>query len=109
MGKCPSKASYTSNPLHASRLTSCSDMLERDAFEDIRHVLAAIRAFLEVFVNLLPLDDRNGIFLLLEELGNDIPRDPVCLVLQTVHKHEVLTDIGVRFPQLIDPGPHGHR
>ena len=45
-------------------------MLEDDALDDVRDVLAAIARVLEVLVDLFPLDDDNRILLFLEQPGD---------------------------------------
>src|SRR5512134_672167 len=69
-----------------------SGILERYPFEDVRRVLAAVRGRLQGLVDLLPLEDHDGILLMLEQIRDCVPADAVGLVLQRVHLDAVLVD-----------------
>src|SRR5258706_10604852 len=71
---------------------SGSGHLEDDPFDHVRDVLAAIGDDLHRLVDLLPLDDLDGIALLLEERRQAVPQQRVRGVLQTVHLHRVLVE-----------------
>src|SRR5438045_1765410 len=71
---------------------SGSRHLEDDPLDHVRHVLTAIGDDLHRLVDLLPLDDLDGIALLLEERGEAVPEQRICGVLQAVHFHGVLVE-----------------
>src|SRR5882724_6392669 len=57
-------------------------VLEDDALDDVRDVLAAIACALEVLVDLFPLDDDDRILLLFEQPRHRAAEDRVGLVLE---------------------------
>src|SRR5439155_1474334 len=59
-------------------------MFQQNSLENIRHVLAAVGACFQAFINLLPLDQHDGILLILEQSRDDVPGDPIRFVLQAV-------------------------
>ena len=61
-------------------------MFQQNSLEDIRHVLAAVGACFQAFINLLPLDQHDGILLILEQSRDDVPGDPIRFVLQAVDR-----------------------
>src|SRR6185436_320425 len=62
-----------------------SGVLEGDALDHVRHVFAAIDRILQVVVDLLPLDDVDGIRAFLEEMRHRATQQRVALVLEAVH------------------------
>src|SRR3990170_3996280 len=69
----------------ASRVrVSPSGMLDGDLLDDVGDVLAPVDAALEEGIDVLPLDDVDGLLLRGEEAGNGRPGDPVALVLEAV-------------------------
>src|SRR4051795_7403661 len=65
------KSNSSATPIKATtaiRFVSIrSGVLHDDALEDVGDVLAAVRGLLEKIEDLLPLDDRDGVLLVLEE------------------------------------------
>src|SRR5436190_1101695 len=77
----------------ASRLLSIrSGVLDDDAFEDVGDVLAAIRGLLEEVQDLLPLDDDDGVLLVLEEGRDGGLVSAVRLVFETIDLDGALGD-----------------
>src|SRR5258705_1785941 len=64
--------------------TQGSDILQNDPFDDVGHVLAAVRRGLEHLDDVHPLDDVLRVFAVLEEARERDLLDPVCFVLQPV-------------------------
>src|SRR5581483_712753 len=62
-----------------------SSVLEGDALDHVRDVLAAVDRVLEDVEDLLPLDDVDRIGAVVEELRDGPPEKPVALVLEPVH------------------------
>ena len=59
-----------------------SGVLDDDAFEQVGDVFTAVGGSLEEVEDLLPLDHRDGIALLVEELDDGVLVDAVCLVFE---------------------------
>jgi hypothetical protein len=59
-------------------------MFQDDPFQDVGHVLAAVGGVFDRFVDLFPLEDRDGILLDVEEPGDRFLVNPVDLVLEAV-------------------------
>ena len=57
-----------------------SGVLQDDAFDDVGHVLAAVRGRLQLLVDVLPLDDVDRVLAVLEERRERVLLDPVSLV-----------------------------
>src|SRR5437667_426724 len=68
----------------ASHPSHGSGVLQHDALDDVRDVLASVGRVLQVLVDLLPLDDRDRVLLLLEETRNGRAQDGVPFVLQSI-------------------------
>src|SRR4029453_5652718 len=70
----------------ARRFTSMqySGVLHEDALDDVRHVLAAIRRVLEEVEDLLPLENDEGVPLLLEQQPHRRLMDVIGFVLEPV-------------------------
>src|SRR3984957_3928491 len=64
-----------------------SRLLEHDAFDDVRHVLAAVGGLFDVVEDVPPLHDVDGIVAVVKELGDGPAVDGVGLVLQAVDLH----------------------
>src|SRR3990167_496285 len=67
-----------------TRRTNESGMFEDDPFKDVGHVLAAVGGVFDRFVDLLPLQDGDGVLLDVEEAGDGLLVNPVDLVLEAV-------------------------
>src|SRR5512138_2694033 len=65
-----------------TKVGSISGVFDDDALEQIRDVFAAVRGRLEEVENLLPLDHRDGVTLLVEELDDRILVDAIRFVLE---------------------------
>src|SRR5678815_3128654 len=65
-----------------TKVASISGVFDHDAFEQVRDVFAAIGGSLEEVENLLPLDHRDRVPLLIEELDDGVLMHAVCLVLE---------------------------
>src|ERR1043166_9823294 len=86
------------NPLMKSKMRATSTMqamsvntsghLQNDPFDHVRHVLAAVGDDLHRLVDLLPLDDLDGIARRLEHRGQAVAGEIVGAVLETVHLDE---------------------
>src|SRR5512134_4066906 len=74
------------------RSSGASGILQRHAFQDVRRVLAPVGGGLEGLVDLLPLEDRHRVLLVLEQERDGVPADPVCLVLEGAHLDAMLVD-----------------
>ena len=61
-------------------------MLEGDAFQDIRDVFTTVRSFLEILVNLFPLNHGDRVFFLLKKGRDRISRNAIGLIFQAVHQ-----------------------
>src|SRR5512145_2459750 len=85
--KSNASAEKITNP---SRSRCCSGILERHAFQDVGRVLGAVGRGLERLVDLLPLEDRDRILLVLEQVSDRVAADAVRLVLQGVHLDAML-------------------
>src|SRR3989442_12066123 len=73
---------------------STSGHLQDDPFDHVRHVLAAVGDDLHRLVNLLPLDDLDGIARRLEHGGQAVAEEIVGAVLEAVHLHRGLLGSG---------------
>src|SRR3990170_4102794 len=62
-----------------SRISGASGILERHALEHVGGVLAPVGGRLQRLVDLFPLEDGDGILLVLEEVRDRVPADPVRL------------------------------
>src|SRR3954469_6979488 len=79
------------------KVTPISGVLEHDAFDDVGDVLAAVGHRLEVFVDLLQLDQLARVGLVVEELGEARAQHLVGLGLEAVDLAADLHDaLGVR-------------
>src|SRR5204862_3592687 len=76
--------------------------LEDDPFDHVRDVLAAVGDDLHRLVDLFPLDDLDGIALLVEERGQAVAQEVVRAVLEPVHFHRVLVEPRVHRAQALD-------
>src|SRR5512134_2660029 len=70
-----------------------SGILERYPFEDVRGVFAAVGGRLQGLVDLLPLQDHDGVLLVLEKIRDRVAADAVRLVLQRVHLDAMLVHL----------------
>src|SRR5215510_3222041 len=84
------KATSSTVPLIPGSLLPGSGHLEGDALDDVEHVLAAVGDGLHRLVQLLPLDDLDGVRSPLEEGGQLVPQETVRLVLEAVDLDGVL-------------------
>src|SRR5213594_3515018 len=90
------------NPLMKSKMRATRTMqamsvntsghLQNDPFDHVRHVLAAVGDDLHRLVDLLPLDDLDGIARRLEHRGQAVAEEIVGAVLETVHLDGVLVE-----------------
>src|SRR5919198_970126 len=62
-------------------------VLEDDTFDDVGDILAGIGRFFKELVDLLPLDDVNGVGTFLEEPGHTPAQSGIAFVLETVDLH----------------------
>ena len=67
-------------------------MLDRDPFDDVGDVLGLVDRRLEQAVDILPLDEVDGIGLAVEEVGDRRPDDAVALVLEAVNLDPVAVE-----------------
>src|SRR5687767_4346677 len=67
-----------------------SGHLEDDAFDHVDHVLAAVGDRFHRLVQLLPLDQLDGVYSALEQRGELVPQEAVRLVLEAIHLDAVL-------------------
>src|SRR5215470_18322860 len=88
------------------RVAAGSSHLEDDPLDDVRDVLAAVGDDLHGLVDLLPLDDLDGIALLVEQRGKAVAQQRVGAVLEAVHLHRVLVESGVHVAQAADGAVH---
>src|SRR6185436_7486026 len=83
-----SKSSAAPTMAQTSRKWLCIQqtlrVLEHDALDHVGHVLAPVRGRLEELVDLLPLDDGDGVLLFPEQLRQRPPQKGVGLVLEPV-------------------------
>ena len=68
--------------VHNGRLA----VLDENCLEDVGGVLASVDGFLELFVNVLPPDDRDRILTRGEQLGDRRPVEPVTFVLEIAQR-----------------------
>src|SRR5258707_14115874 len=61
-----------------------SSALEDDAFDDVGDVFALVDGGLDDFEDFFPLDDLDGIFLFIEELGDERAAEAVAIVFVAV-------------------------
>src|SRR6266403_2637966 len=80
----------------ANRLTG-SGVLQDDALDHIRDVFTLVNGGFNHFKNLFPLDDLNGVFFFLKELGDQGAADPVAFILQAIDFDDVLQGLVGRF------------
>src|SRR5881397_2121054 len=90
------------NPLMKSKMRATRTMqamsvntsghLQNDPFDHVSHVLAAVGDDLHRLVDLLPLDDLDGIARRLEHRGQAVAEEIVGAVLETVHLDGVLVE-----------------
>src|SRR5437588_2341176 len=88
-----SKPSATATVIHG-RMVVPSGILDGDALDDIRHVLAAVEPGLEQRVQILELDDLERLEAAVEELRDGLTRDGVADVLDTVDLEPVRLEVG---------------
>ena len=67
-------------------------MLDDNALEDVRTVLAAIGGFFEQVQHFLPLDDRDGVLFLVEQALQGLVVHVIRGVLETVHLNRQVVD-----------------
>src|SRR6266481_423890 len=67
-----------------------SGALEDDAFDDVRNVFALVNSSLDDFEDFFPLDDLDGVFFLVEELGDQSTAQAVAIVFVAVDFDTVL-------------------
>src|SRR5919199_5450338 len=92
-----SKASATAM-VRTRRSVCASGILDRDAFEYVGHVLAAVEGVLEEAVQVLQLYDLQRRVLAAEELGDGVARDRVADVLQAVDLDDLVAPLaGLEF------------
>src|SRR3954451_11469874 len=98
------KSNSSATPMRATtaiRLVSIrSGVLHDDAFEDVGDVLAAVRGLLEKIQDLLPLDDRDGVLLVLEERLHGGLVGTVGFVLEAIDFDRALGDALALFERL---------
>src|SRR5882724_486848 len=85
---------------------STSGHLENDPLDHVGHVLAAVGDDLHRLVDLLPLDDLDGIARRLEHGGQALTQETVGAVFEAVHLDGVLVEARVHGPQAAN-GPVG--
>src|SRR5437762_10914422 len=108
--KSKSRATMTMKTTRVSmRAGRGSGHLEDDPFDDVRHVLAAVGDDLHRLVDLLPLDDLDGIALLVEERSQAVAQQVVGAVLQPVDLDRVLVKTRIHVAQAADGPVHGLR
>src|SRR6185369_4321030 len=83
-----------------ARSARASAVLEDDAFEHVGDRLARIGGRLEQVEDLFPLDDRDGVALLAEELRDSLAVEEVGLVLEGVDLADVLGHAGALLQRL---------
>src|SRR5215210_4721477 len=80
-----SKASAAATTITRIRSPStCSGVLDHDAFEDVRDPLGRVDGLLEPLVDVLPADDDHGIDPVVEQGSHGLTTDAVAVVLQPV-------------------------
>src|SRR5438034_548621 len=105
--KSKSRATMTMKTTRVSmRAGRGSGHLEDDPFDDVRHVLAAVGDDLHRLVDLLPLDDLDGIARLVEERGQAVTQQVVGAVLEPVDLDGVLVEAGIHVAQAADRPVH---
>src|SRR5881227_7440 len=87
-----SKTRATKTMKMTAESTGDSGHLEDDSLDHVRHVLAAVGDRLQRLVDLLPLDDLDGVGLRLEQLGQAVAQQLVGDVLQPVDLYRVLVE-----------------
>src|SRR5262249_30420915 len=98
--KSKTRATITMKTTRVSiRARRASGHLEDDPFDDVRDVLAAVGDDLHRLVDLLPLDDLDGIALLVEQCGQAVAQQRVGAVLESVDLHRVLVESRIHVPQ----------
>src|SRR5204863_3571184 len=107
--KSKSRATMTMTTTRESIACARSGHLQDDPFDDVRHVLAAVGDDLHRLVDLLPLDDLDGIALLVEERSQAVAQQVVGAVLQPVDLDRVLVKTRIHVAQAADGPVHGLR
>src|SRR5216684_4804677 len=74
-----------------------SGALEDDAFDDVGDVFALVDGGLDDFVDFFPLDDLDGVFFLIEELGDEGAAEAVAFIFVAVDLDAVLEGFFGRF------------
>src|SRR5437763_14656088 len=97
--KSKSRATMTMTTTRESIACARSGHLQDDPFDDVRHVLAAVGDDLHRLVDLLPLDDLDGIARLVEERGQAVTPQVVGAVLEPVVLDGVLAEAGIHVEQ----------
>src|SRR6266545_4218343 len=87
------KSKITAATRTRMRIAPRSPMLDGDAFELVRDVLHAVRAVLEVLVDLLPARHLEPVVTLVEQVAERLARDAVGVVLVPVHLDDVFPDL----------------
>src|SRR5262245_17498764 len=97
--KSKTRATMTMKRTRVSmRAPGASGHLEDDPFDDVGDVLAAVGDDLHRLVDLLPLDDFDGIALLVEQCGQAVAQQCVGAVFQPVHLDGVVVESRVHVP-----------
>src|SRR5918992_1861252 len=68
-------------------------VLDRDALEDVRHVLGGVDRLLEAFEDVLPPDHDHRVDAGVEQRGDRLTGDPVAVVLEPVDLHRVVREV----------------
>src|SRR3954447_1319753 len=68
-------------------------VLDDDALEQVRHVLAGVDRVLEAVEDVLPADDHHGVDPAFEQRGDRLAAHPVAVVLEPVDLHGVVRDV----------------
>src|SRR5512146_2060050 len=76
-----------------------SPVLDEDRLEDVGGGLAGVDRLLELFVDVLPADDRQRVGARPEELGDRLAVQPVALVLQLTNRDELLLRVPEAFEE----------
>src|ERR687891_1631658 len=82
--------------------TTGSGHFEYDSLDHVDHVLTAIGHDLHRLVDLLPLDDLDGVGLLVEQGRQAVAQQVVGAVLEPIDLHRVLVEAGIHRPQTAD-------
>src|SRR5262245_64361818 len=92
--------------MKTTTVSTASGHLQDDPLDDVRDVLAAVGDDLHRLVDLLPLDDLDGIARLVEERGQAIAQQRVGAVFQPIHLDGVLVESRVHVSQAMDGTVH---